>query len=72
MGNGIEVFKNEQFGEIRTIVDDGKVLFCGSDIAKALGYSNPRKAVRDHTKGGTKRSIEVETGKNANGSAAVQ
>lgn len=72
MENGIEVFKNEQFGEIRTIIDDGKVLFCGSDIAKALGYSNPRKAVRDHTKGGTKRSIGVETGKNANGSAAVQ
>lgn len=72
MENGIEVFKNEQFGEIRTIVDDGKVLFCGSDIAKAFVYSNPRKAVRDHTKGGTKRSIGVETGKNANGSAAVQ
>lgn len=72
MKNEIEVFKSKEFGEVRTIIDDEKVLFCGSDIAKALGYSNPRKAVRDHTKYGTKRSIGVETGKDANGSAAVQ
>ena len=31
------------------------MLFCGSDVAKALGYSNPRKALADHCKGVTKR-----------------
>lgn len=56
------VFQNAQFGEIRTLDENGKVLFCGSDVAKALGYSNPRKAVRDHTRGGTKRSTPTTSG----------
>ena len=51
----VRVFENEEFGKIRTIVEDGEVLFCGTDVAAALGYTNPRKAVREHTKGGTKR-----------------
>ena len=39
MNNKIEVFKNEQFGEVRTILEGETLLFCGSDIAKALGYA---------------------------------
>lgn len=35
MENNIRIFKNEQFGEVRTIEEDGKILFCGSDCAKA-------------------------------------
>lgn len=38
---------------IRTITtEDGTPLFCGKDVAVALGYGNPGKAVRDHCKGG--------------------
>lgn len=37
---------------MRTIVADDKVLFCGSDVARALGYANSRKALADHTKAG--------------------
>ena len=48
MDNKIEVFKNEQFGEVRTILEGEKVLFCAADVAKALGYTNPNKAVNDH------------------------
>ena len=59
----MEIFKNPEFGSIRVIEENGNYLFCGTDIAAALGYSNPRKAVRDHTRGGTKRSIGVQTGK---------
>lgn len=51
MENNIVIFSNEDFGQVRTIEVDGKVLFCGSDVAKALGYSNPQKAIRDHCKG---------------------
>ena len=58
----LQVFTNEAFGRVRTMQEDGKVLFCGTDIAKALGYSNPRKAVRDHTRGGTKRSTLTDSG----------
>lgn len=43
MENNIVIFSNEDFGQVRTIEVDGKVLFCGSDVAKALGYSNPQK-----------------------------
>lgn len=54
--NNLQVFKNEKFGTVRTITENGKTLFCGTDIARALGYTNPQKAIRDHCKGGTKRS----------------
>lgn len=46
----IQIFKKEDFGEIRTIEENGKVLFCGSDIARALGYSNPYDAINRHCK----------------------
>lgn len=49
--NEIEIFKNDEFGEVRTIEKNGSVLFCGSDIAKALGYSNTRDALSRHCKG---------------------
>ena len=70
--NQMEIFKNPEFGSIRTFEQDGKVLFCGTDVATALGYANPRKAVRDHTRCGTKCSIGVQTGKKADGTPAVQ
>ena len=53
----IRIFEHQEFGSVRTITEDGKTYFCGVDVAKALGYTNPRKAVRDHTRCGTKRSI---------------
>lgn len=51
--NNLKIFQNEQF-QVRTIEIDGKPYFCASDVACALGYSNPRKAVGDHCKGVTK------------------
>ena len=72
MNNSLRVFKSEKFGTIRTITENGKTLFCGTDIAQSLGYTNPRKAVRDHCKGGTKRSIGVPTGRRADGTPAMQ
>lgn len=62
MDQQVKVFNNEQFGSVRIIEEDGRVLFCGVDVAKALGYTNPRKAVRDHTKGGTFRSTPTAGG----------
>lgn len=48
--NEIEIFKNDEFGEVRTIEKNGSVLFCGSDIAKALGYADTAKAIKQHCK----------------------
>ena len=60
--NQMEIFKNPEFGSIRTFEQDGKVLFCGKDIAVALGYSNPRDALRRHCKGVVKRDTLTEGG----------
>ena len=49
------IFNNPEFGEVRTLEEDGKVLFCGSDVAKALGYSRPKDAISAHAKGAVKR-----------------
>ena len=47
--NNIKIFENQEFGAIRTMSDEqGEPLFCGKDVAVALGYSNPQKAIRDH------------------------
>lgn len=46
--NDIQLFTSNEFGTIRTVEQDGKVLFCGKDVATALGYANASKAVRDH------------------------
>ena len=62
MDNKIEIFKNEQFGEVRTILEGEKVLFCAADVAKALGYTNPNKAVNDHCRAITKRSTPISGG----------
>lgn len=48
--NKIQEFLNEKFGTVRTITIDGVVYFVASDIARALGYKNPQKAIRDHCK----------------------
>ena len=60
--NELMIFNNPEFGEIRTIEEDGKVLFCGSDVAKALGYNEPHKAVARHCRGGMKRPILTNGG----------
>ena len=46
--NNIELFKNESFGEIRTLLIDDEVWFVGKDVAEALGYKNASKALQDH------------------------
>lgn len=61
--NDLKIFENERFGRIRTVKDGDRVLFCGSDIAKSLGYVNPNKAVNDHCRAITKRATPI-SGKN--------
>ena len=60
--NDIQIFNNPDFGEVRTMEENGAVLFCGSDVAKALGYAVPRKALFDHCKGVLKRNIPTSGG----------
>ena len=60
--NDLQIFTNPDFGEVRTIEENGSVMFCGSDVAKALGYSNPRDAISRHCRGVVKRDTPTESG----------
>lgn len=73
MGNNkMQVFTNETFGQIRTLNENGNILFCGSDVAKALGYAEPHKAIARHCPHGMKRTIGVKTGEMPNGDEITQ
>ena len=61
--NNIQIFQNEQFGQVRIAMNESnEPLFCLSDVAKALGYSNPAKAVIDHCKGVTVLETPTQSG----------
>ena len=44
----IQVFKNDRFGEVRTMVINDEPWFVGKDVANVLGYTDTRKAIRMH------------------------
>ena len=46
----VTVFENKDFGKVRTADIDNKIYFCGSDVAKALGYARPADAITSHCK----------------------
>lgn len=46
----LKLFKSPVFGKVRTVITSGQVMFVASDVAKALGYAVPQKAVLDHCK----------------------
>lgn len=46
--NNLQVFRNEQFGEVRVVEHDGEPWFVGKDVAEILGYTNASKALADH------------------------
>lgn len=55
--NELQIFNNPEFGEIRTLEEDGEILFCGADVAKMLGYVKPSKALSDHCRCPLKRGV---------------
>lgn len=46
--NELQVFKNEEFGEVRSLKIAGEPWFVGKDVSDILGYTNSRKAISDH------------------------
>jgi anti-repressor protein len=46
--NQLQVFRNNEFGQIRTLTIDNEPWFVGKDVADALGYSNTRDALSKH------------------------
>ena len=43
--NELKIFKNEEFGQVRTVMIDGEPYFVGKDVAEILGYAEPRSAI---------------------------
>ena len=66
MSKEIQIFKNEQFGQIRTLMKDGEPWFVGKDIAEALGYSNTRDALDRHVDDDDKNTVVNPDGKRGN------
>lgn len=46
--NDLQVFTNESFGSVRTVMMDGEPWFVGKDVAEILDYKNPNEAIQDH------------------------
>lgn len=44
----LQIFNSPEFGAIRTIEKDGEPWFVGKDVAEALGYTDPNKAIVMH------------------------
>ena len=55
--SNLQIFNNQEFGEIRMMVVDGKPYAVGVDVARALEYAKPSQAVIDHCKGIRKLGI---------------
>ncbi|MGV3043477.1 BRO family protein [Staphylococcus rostri] len=64
----LQVFQNSQFGNLEILTIDGKQWFPAAKVAETLGYSNPHKTIRDHTKerGVTIRSVIDSLGRKQN------
>lgn len=58
----LQIFDNEEFGKIRTAEIDSNPYFVATDVASALGYTNPRDAVSRHCKGVVKRDTPTSSG----------
>ena len=61
MENAMQIFKNDEFGQIRTVVIENEPYFVGKDVAGVLGYSNSRKALADHVDAEDKGVTKCDT-----------
>ena len=64
--NGLQIFNNEEFGQIRTVAIDNEPWFVGKDVAEALGYSNTRDALRVHVDNEDKNTVAIYDGNKGN------
>ncbi|MDU4599259.1 BRO family protein [Clostridium sporogenes] len=58
--NTLQVFKNNDFGEVKTIQNENGIWFVGNEISKILGYSNYRNAIVNHVDEEDKMCTQIE------------
>nr|DAP95109.1 MAG TPA: repressor domain protein [Caudoviricetes sp.] len=59
--NEIQVFKNGEFGEVRTLVVNNEPMFVGRDVALALGYKDTVNALKSHVDEEDKKGWQITT-----------
>lgn len=60
--NELQLFTNTEFGPVRTLEENGQILFCAKDVAVNLGYGNVADATQKHCKGIAKRDTLTNGG----------
>lgn len=60
--NNLQIFTNQEFGQIRTVDVNNEPWFVGKDVCEALGYTNSRKALCDHVKESHKNTVTIRDG----------
>lgn len=63
MKTEIQIFKNDEFGQVRTTTINGEPWFVGKDVADILGYSNPRDAIAKHVDDDDRNTVAIRDGK---------
>lgn len=63
MKTEIQIFKNDEFGQVRTTTINGEPWFVGKDVADILGYSNPRDALAKHVDDDDRNTVAIRDGK---------
>ena len=59
--NELQVFNNDEFGSVRTVMVNNEPWFVGKDIANALGYERDTKAVVDHVDDDDRKMLDGKT-----------
>ena len=58
--NNLQIFKNQEFGEIRTVQLNNETYFVGKDVATALGYAKARNAIATHVSEEDKKDAPIQ------------
>lgn len=70
--NELQIFKNDQFGEVRTLVVNNEPYFVGRDVADILGYAKPENAISTHVDDEDKTTTLIQgTGSNYKSKAVI-
>ncbi len=59
--NELRIFNHDEFGEIRTVEQDGVIWFVGKDVARALGYKDTINAIKNHVDEDDKMGWQIAT-----------
>ena len=58
----LQIFENEEFGEVRIIVEDGEPYFVGRDVTNVLGYQNGSRDLNRHVEQEDKKTKQINDG----------